>query len=528
MLATDLLLPAAVSFLFGIILAPLVIRLVTKIGVVDKPDGRRKLHGRTVPLAGGPLIILTLCSSLLMWYLINPTFAVEPPVGDNALDKHVGAMKISVPLFLLSILAMFAVGLIDDRLKIRGRVKLIGQVGAILIAISSGVQFNFITALGIRINFEPFGSLVTAIFLLGVVNAVNLLDGIDGMLGSIGLIVGATLAIMAAWAGRPVEAMMATCLTGALGAFLLFNKPPAKIFLGDSGSMTIGLLLGSLAVVCSFKGPATMMLSLPVALLLLPIMDTGAAIVRRVLTGRSIFATDRGHLHHRLLQSGLSHRVVLALVMILSAVLSMGVLTSVYLNNDKPALVSMAGVLSFLVLSRLFGVQELLLVRNKIQEMLSRFASARSDGKVVVIRLQGQKVGWEAIWQHLANRAEQFGLHSASVNINAPQFQESYYVRWASQITPVESDEVESDRWQLELPLKVDGQMIGVVKMAGPTSVGDLSLVLGRSNEFVRELAGLTKSVLVPGIHSTAEQAIPAALSLPSKSPILQREMVGV
>jgi len=449
---------------------------------------------------------------------------------------------------MVAVLFMFGVGVIDDRFRIRGRVKLVGQIVAISIAIAAGVRFESITLCGFDIPapFESitlwgfdiqcggsFGCVLTMIWLLGVVNAVNLLDGIDGMVGSIGLIAAATLAVMAAWVGHSAEAGVAACLAGTLAAFLVFNKPPAKIFLGDSGSMSIGLLLGSLAVVCCLKGPATLMLGPPVTLLLLPLLDTVAAITRRVLTGRSIYMTDRGHLHHRLLQSGLSHKTALILVGALSSILSLGVLASLRYHNDSLALTAAIVVVAFLVLSRLFGVQELGLVRNKLLEAFGRFASARPNGEVVVIRLQGRAEGWETIWQHLASRAEHFGLHSASVDINAPFFQESYYVKWKNPTSSGGADEMIADRWQLELPLKVAGQTIGVVRLIGPVGVANLSIVLGRIHEFVGELATLALKVLVPGIQPAAGyQNTPATMPVhhsanqhPARVP--QPEIVG-
>ncbi len=523
MIATELLAAAAISLLFGVILAPFVSRLVLAVGVVDKPDGRRKLHGRVVPLAGGPLVVLTTFLALAIWYVLEDTFA-----------DCVGKLGVSVPGFMVAVLFMFGIGVIDDRFRIRGRVKLVGQIVAISLAIAAGVRFESITLCGFDIRFgSSFGCALTMIWLLGVVNAVNLLDGIDGMVGGIGLVVAATLAVMAAWVGHPAEAGVAACLAGTLAAFLVFNKPPAKIFLGDSGSMSIGLLLGSLSVVCCLKGPATLMLGPPVTLLLLPLLDTVAAITRRVLTGRSIYMTDRGHLHHRLLQSGLSHKTALILVGVLSSILSLGVLASLRYGHDSLALTAATVVVAFLVLSRLFGVQELGLVRNKLLEVFGRFTSARPNGEVVVIRLQGRAEGWETIWQHLANRSEHFGLHSANVDINAPFFQESYYVKWKNPASQGGEDETIADRWHLELPLKVAGQTIGVVRLIGPVGVANLSMVLGRIHEFVGELAALALKVLVPGIQPAAGyQHTPATATVhhsanqhPARA--LQPEIVG-
>src|SRR5439155_8367461 len=140
--------------------------------------------------------------------------------------------------------------------------------------------------------------------LLGAINSLNLIDGMDGLLGSVGLILSLALAVMAALAGHWGAAAVAVALAGALLGFLPFNLPPASVFLGDSGSMLVGLVLGTLAIQSSLKAPATIALATPVALLILPIFDTTVAILLRTMTGRSLYTTDRGHLLHRLLRFG--------------------------------------------------------------------------------------------------------------------------------------------------------------------------------------------------------------------------------
>src|SRR5205085_11092231 len=139
-------------------------------------------------------------------------------------------------------------------------------------------------------------------------------------LSTIGLIIALAMAGMAIIGLQWPAATVALALAGALLAFLFFNFPPASIFLGDSGSMLIGLIIGTLAIQSSLKGPATVALAAPLALLVIPIFDTSAAILRRKLTGSSIFATDRGHLHHMLQSGGLSHQKVLFLVVFLCLV----------------------------------------------------------------------------------------------------------------------------------------------------------------------------------------------------------------
>src|SRR5437868_2212657 len=147
---------------------------------------------------------------------------------------------------------------------------------------------------------------VTLFLLLGAIGSLNLIDGMDGLLSTVGVLVSLAVAGMAVMGGHWLAACAAVALAGALLGFLRYNFPPATIFLGDSGSMLIGLVLGVLAIKSALKTPTTVALMAPAVLLTIPIFDTFAAILRRKLTGRSIYSTDRGHLHHCLLSRGLS------------------------------------------------------------------------------------------------------------------------------------------------------------------------------------------------------------------------------
>src|SRR5205823_24280 len=215
------------------------------------------------------------------------------------------------------------------------------------------------------INLGPLGIPLTIFWLLGAINALNLLDGMDGLLSTIGLITSIAFAALAYLNEQWATACVAAGLAGTLLAFLRFNFPPAKIFLGDSGSMLIGLTIGLLGIQSSMKELATVSLAAPLALLILPILDTAAAIIRRKLTGRSIYDVDRGHLHHRLTHSGFSNVSILALVSFLCLVTASGALAASYLRNGTWALLSAAMVIVILVASKLFGRVELTLIKKR-------------------------------------------------------------------------------------------------------------------------------------------------------------------
>jgi len=196
---------------------------------------------------------------------------------------------------------------------------------------------------------------------LGAINAINLLDGIDGLAATLGFIMACTIAVMAMIVHAYPVAVVALVFASSLLGFLCFNFPPATIFLGDAGSMLIGLVVGSLAIRGALKGPGTVLLAAPLAVLAIPIFDSLAAILRRKLTGRSIYVTDRGHLHHRLLDLMGSNRKVLLAAAIFCLLTSLGTLLSVSLANDLIALLACSALVIILIATGVFGRAEIAL-----------------------------------------------------------------------------------------------------------------------------------------------------------------------
>ena len=259
-------------------------------GFVDRPDGHHKSHGREVALGGGLAVFLAASITFTVEYLSSSPLR-------NVLEEESPYLS----GLLMAGAWIVGVGLYDDRFGMRGRYKLLGQLIAALIVIYSGLVIEKFAVFEQVIELGWFSIPFTIFWLLGAMNSLNLLDGIDGLATTIGIILCATISIMALIFGQQAVAVVGAVFTGSLLGFLRFNFPPAKIFLGDAGSMLIGLVVGTLAIGGSFKGPATVALAAPLAIWALPIFDSVAAIMRRKLTGRSIYATDRGHLHHRLL-----------------------------------------------------------------------------------------------------------------------------------------------------------------------------------------------------------------------------------
>ncbi len=196
---------------------------------------------------------------------------------------------------------ILGVGVVDDRYGLRGRHKLAGQVVAAAILVGLGLRIDAWSGFGVEVELGIFAYPITVLWILLVVNAFNLIDGMDGFCGSLGLVASLAIAFLAFWSGRVEDTIVGLALAGALAAFLRDNLPPARVYLGDAGSMTLGMMIAALSVRACSDGPDTAV-SLPplVALLALPLLDVATALGRRWLTGRSLFTPDRGHIHHRL------------------------------------------------------------------------------------------------------------------------------------------------------------------------------------------------------------------------------------
>jgi UDP-GlcNAc:undecaprenyl-phosphate GlcNAc-1-phosphate transferase len=198
----------------------------------------------------------------------------------------------------------------------------------------------------------------SVVWLVGSMNSINMLDGLDGLASTLGMVIGLTLTWMACLSGDPSLGLVSLALVGALAGFLLFNFPPASIYLGDSGSALIGLVIGAVAIKGSFKGPATAALVAPVAVLALPIVDGFEAVIRRRLNGRAISSADRGHIHHCLQRFGWSTRQILAGIGALCAATGSAVLFSLYYRKEPIALAATFAVAISCSAAKLLGNRE--------------------------------------------------------------------------------------------------------------------------------------------------------------------------
>ena len=285
------------AFLISLVLTPICRDVFRSYGVVDQPDGARKVHRYPIPRVGGIAIAI----AYLVAYVL-----VRPDEGSPL------AQQLSLVWRLLPGAALaFAVGLLDDLFELRAWIKLIGQLGAALLAVVGGVR---ILSIGGASTAAWWNIPLTILWLLACMNAFNLVDGLDGLAVGVGLFATLTVFTAAMMQHNMVLAVATFPLAGALLAFLCYNFNPATIFLGDSGSLLIGFLLGCYAAIWSNKSATFLGMTAPLMALSIPLLDVALAIVRRFLRRQPIFGADRGHIHHRLLDRGFTQRrVVLVL-----------------------------------------------------------------------------------------------------------------------------------------------------------------------------------------------------------------------
>lgn len=330
------------AFAIGIGITYLVRSLANRIGVVDVPDGERRLHPRPVPKAGGIAIYLSaLACGAMLW-------AIGLLGMPNALQT-VG--------FIGGGTAMFLVGLLDDFREMEASTKLILQIAVAGLVFAAGFRITGLPVPGMDpIEFPLWISLlVSGLWIVGITNAFNLIDGSDGVAGGAAVFALSTMAVVFALTGNSMSAVVSLLLAGATLAFLFYNFPPATIFLGDSGSLFLGYSLAALGINSAQKAPTMLAVAIPLVAFGLPVIDTLLVIARRFLRNRPLHVADRGHIHHRLKDLGHSPKSVALMLYGVCGFFSL--LALVIVGNSGgpvvPLILVLAGVLLILSIQRL-------------------------------------------------------------------------------------------------------------------------------------------------------------------------------
>jgi UDP-GlcNAc:undecaprenyl-phosphate GlcNAc-1-phosphate transferase len=446
----------ATAALIVLMFTPRIARLAEALGAIDFPDGRRKSQARPVPRGGGVIVAVAV--------FIGVGVALS---FDTRTDPSSSAQSLIHGL-LPAALILLAVGIIDDVLTLTGIYKLIGQVLAVSVLVATGLEFDKISLFGLMIPLGDFRIPFTMFFCLGAINAFNLVDGIDALAASLGAIACLTLGVIAATQAHFAGSLVCFALAGALIGFLRYNIAPAKVYLGDTGSMLIGLVVAAVAIDSSIKQQAACVLAVPLAICAIPILDAVAALIRRITTGQSVFTPDRGHLHHALLLRGWSVNRTVMIIAGLAALTCGGALISFFTNHDFVAMGVAIGVFMTLAIGRVFGHVVASLVTSRsismARKLILQGVRRRAGETESAVQLQGHRK-WNSLWAALREAAPRYDLAGMTLQIGIPQLHESFFATWKRQ--DIESL---SDTWRATLPLTFDERPIGKLSVIGSSS----------------------------------------------------------
>lgn len=326
--------PLALAFFIALLGTPLVRNFALRIKAVDRPEAR-KVHNSLMPRLGGLAICLGFWASMLL---------------TQELTREIWGI-------LAGGLAIVLVGMWDDIRGVSPKVKLLVQILAALIVLQGGIKVEFLTnPFGDVIVLDYFSYPLTVLWIIGITNAVNLIDGLDGLAAGVSAIAAITLGVVSLLEGQGGAALPAFILAAAIFGFLRYNIHPARIFMGDTGSLFLGFNLATLAIVGLTKSTAVISIFLPVVILGIPIFDTLSAILRRFINGKPIFSADKEHIHHRLLELGLSHGKTVFIIYCISGLLGVSAVLMALVSTGQGMLIMAVLSLGFFIIAEKVGI----------------------------------------------------------------------------------------------------------------------------------------------------------------------------
>lgn len=392
------------------LLLPVVVWVYQRLGKLDHPDELRKLHATPIPRAGGVAIFAAFALAIGCLQLL-------PAGGNVVIDKYSGFLARLFPATAV----IFLTGLVDDWLDLRPKYKLLGQFLAACLAYWAGIRL-----LPMPESLEWLGFGMTVFWLILCANAFNLIDGSDGLAGSLGALACTGLVVLAAVVDYQSLALLFAPLAGAILPFLRMNWPPARVFMGDSGSLTIGFLIGCGGAALSRKVPDGTGLVAAILLLALPLAEVAISATRRTLRGRSIFEADCHHLHHQLRRKGLDAKTLLLHMSMFSA-LAVAVGSSLFVLGT-PERILLLGCLGILFLHELrdlayaeFRVAGSILLGGGLRVWLQQQIELEVLGRELTAARSAEEV-----WRSLRASARALGFSQLRVKLGSRQWQEDF------------------------------------------------------------------------------------------------------
>ncbi len=502
-----------IALILTLVFTPLIARLAMALGAIDIPDNERRVHQKPTPRLGGVAIfasfLLTLCCVPFLQNEIGQRFNAHP-------QWYLSIVLCTAVVFLL--------GVYDDLKGCSAWVKIAVQSGAAVLLQYWGFGIELVSLPFLGENFalpEGLGFVLTLIWVLGITNAFNLVDGVDGLAAGISAFALLSILFTVVAVGNFEIGLLAIILLGAVVGFLYFNFHPASIFLGDSGSLMLGFMVAVLSLIGAQKGTTTIAIAIPMVSFGLPIVEIFLSVIRRFVGGKPLMQSDRGHIHHRLLDHGLSVRQT---TILLYGVCGVFCLFGILLLNPRRSLAAL--IFSTLGVLIVVGVQRLRypefeVIGSKIRQGVTR-RRRRMIANVNVRQLcaaMKQTADAEKIFALLSQICEMNDFDSITLELKTlastshqptfaagaemngwkPMPTDATNVRWGKVRSGGDVDELTTveAKWSLRVPLRHQNHDIGAMTLYRKLDHEDLLVDLDSiCGSFQQELSQTLDSLL--------------------------------
>lgn len=353
----------AAALVVSFLMTPVVKSFAYKVGAVDVPKDARRMHKVPIPRLGGMAIFIGFMLSVLLLGSVR---------GNGQLQS-----------ILLGSVIIVVLGVVDDIMALPAMLKFVVQIAAALIPALNGVVIQAFSNPNIFSQhlywvLGPLSVPFTVLWIVAITNAVNLIDGLDGLANGVSAISAATMLVIALLASEAEVAIVMAALVGACAGFMPYNLNPAKMFMGDTGATFLGYILATMSIQGLFKFYAVISFAVPFLILGLPIFDTAFAFIRRLAHGQSPMHADRGHIHHRLIDMGLSQKQAVAILYVISAMLGLSAVVLTTGGEQKAMLFFAALCIVAVVAARVVFPEE---IREELHEEIEELRELGHHGE---------------------------------------------------------------------------------------------------------------------------------------------------
>ena len=437
----------AIALTLSLVLTPLAGKLGTRFGALDEPNDR-KLHGKSIPRTGGLGIFVVFILTLVISSFFNTK------ISDLlVLDQQT--------IFLLGgAIICFGIGIFDDFHRLGPWIKFLFQIMAASIAYWGGIHIGGFNVLGVYIKVGLFSYFVTVFWFVLFINAVNLVDGLDGLAGGIVVFASVIMVILSVLKEDFLTAILFTTLGGSVLGFLRYNFNPATIFLGDGGSYFLGYAVAGISIMGSVKSQLSAAILIPLLALGIPLFDTILSPLRRFIRGRKMFRPDNGHVHHRLIDMGLTTKKAVFTIYMLTFLLCIMAVVMVNIRDEQAGLflivlgtgvvifVRKLGYFEYIGSDKIYGWFKDLTDEAGITQQRRSFLSLQID--------TGRSENFEELWQNITMAFNMLEFDMAELNLNSKNPSKSAFQKnltWKRDGFDVSNDICKECLLKLELPL---------------------------------------------------------------------------